>query len=157
MDDLGDKPFDELLLNWIGEGQVYDIRRGVLSNDIVNPVDTDVAIFTATTTLTSMLMGINQVVHENIVDAQDYIRAASNYVKSNTGRIKAKLKPAYNEYDEFVRNHTMNEYDGDDFADAKAGDSFDADFDGDKVGGTPFIRETEPKKSIWKQIVEFFF
>ena len=82
MDDLGDKPFDELLLNWIGEGQVYDIRRGVLSNDIVNPVDTDVAIFTATATLASLITGINQIVHENIIDAQDYIKAASNFVKA---------------------------------------------------------------------------
>ena len=149
--------FEGALISWVDQGMVYDLRSEQMSSDIVNPVDTDVAIFTATTTLTSMLMGINQVVHENIVDAQDYIRAASNYVKSNTGRIKAKLKPAYNEYDEFVRNHTMNGYDGDDFADDKVGDSFDTDFDGDKVGGTPFIRETEPKKSIWKQIVEFFF
>ena len=86
-----DTSFDALLMKWIGEGQVYDIRKGELSNDIVNPVDTDIAIFTATATLVTMLTGINQIVHETIVDAQDYVRAASNFVKAEKSEIDKEI------------------------------------------------------------------
>ena len=86
------KAFDLLLMEWATEGdKVYDIRKRVMSDTIVNPVDTDVAIFTATTTLVTMLTGINQIVHENIVDAQDYIRATTNYIKSEENKVDHEL------------------------------------------------------------------
>ena len=79
-------------MEWATEGdKVYDIRKRVMSDTIVNPVDTDVAIFTATTTLVTMLTGINQIVHENIVDAQDYIRATTNYIKSEENKVDHEL------------------------------------------------------------------
>ena len=123
-----------------------------MSSDIVNPVDTDVAIFTATTTLTSMLLGINQIVHENIVDANDYIRAASNYVKTNTSKIKQALKPAYTEYTEFVKSRTMNE--------TSDNTVMGHDIDGDRISDTPILHQEaqeEPKKSLWKRFCEFMF
>ena len=84
--------FDLILMDWATEGdKVYDIRKRVMSDTIVNPVDTDVAIFTATTTLVNMLTGINQIVHENIVDAQDYIRATTNYIKSEENKVDIAL------------------------------------------------------------------
>ena len=84
--------FDLMLMDWATEGdKVYDIRKRVMSDTIVNPVDTDVAIFTATTTLVNMLTGINQIVHENIVDAQDYIRATTNYIKSEENKVDIAL------------------------------------------------------------------
>lgn len=95
--------FMELLDLWAAEGHVYDIRKGAMSKDIINPVDTDIAIFTATATLVTMLTGINQIVHENIVDAQDYIRAATRFADFHKNEIDkeivelcgARLKDAY--------------------------------------------------------------
>ena len=145
--------FEGALISWVDQGKVYDLRSEEMSSDIVNPVDTDVAIFTATTTLTSMLLGINQIVHENIVDANDYIRAASNYVKTNTSKIKQALKPAYTEYTDFVKRHTMNEESNDDTV---AGH----DIDGDRLGDAPISHQEvqeEPKKSLWKRFCEFMF
>ena len=76
---------------WVAEGKVYDIRSREMSANIVNPVDTDIAIFTATTTLATMITGINQIVHDNIVDAQDYIRAASNHISAETTKVDAEI------------------------------------------------------------------
>lgn len=87
----GSGGFMDLLDSWVTEGKVYDIRKGELSSDIVNPVDTDIAIFTATATLVTMLTGINQIVHENIVDAQDYIRAASRFTEHGKSAIDKEI------------------------------------------------------------------